>query len=77
MSKFTKEQQAYIEEHITMCDIGLGIQDVRCSIDGDVEGNIWGHVFGYIFGLDFDVSNYKKKKNMKRRRNNESIKICK
>ena len=58
MTKFTKEQQAYLEANIEMFDDYLRIasidgriqEDVRGSIFGDVLGNVGGTIYGNVGG---------------------------
>jgi hypothetical protein len=58
-TKFTSEQQTYLEENI---DVGLdflgfmSITHVKCDITGNVDGTVYGdiegEVWGYVWGDD-------------------------
>ena len=58
MTKFTKEQQAYLEANIEMFDDYLRIasidgriqEDVRGDICGDVLGSVGGTIYGNVGG---------------------------
>ena len=50
MTKFTKEQQAYLEANIEMFDDYLRIASIDGRIQEDVRGSIFGDVLGHVGG---------------------------
>tara|TARA_R110000868_G_C10858299_1_gene761296 strand:+ start:619 stop:852 length:234 start_codon:yes stop_codon:yes gene_type:complete len=50
MTKFTKEQQAYLEANVEMFDDYLRIASIDGRIQEDVRGSIFGDVLGHVGG---------------------------
>ena len=50
MTKFTKEQQEYLESNVDMCEDRLGINVIRGDIYSYVGGNIHGNISGNVGG---------------------------
>ena len=50
MTKFTKEQPAYLEANVEMFDDYLRIASIDGRIQEDVRGSIFGDVLGHVGG---------------------------